>query len=60
MLDTRISNVSRPNDLEMQQILLDFYTSFAIEGYVTLNFYFFFNYLNLLFKYILNTNFKIQ
>ncbi|XP_048270688.1 venom carboxylesterase-6 [Bombus terrestris] len=32
VLDTRISNVSRPNDLEMQQILLDFYTSFAIEG----------------------------
>ncbi|XP_017753075.1 PREDICTED: venom carboxylesterase-6-like [Eufriesea mexicana] len=32
VIDTRSSDVTQPQDVEMQQRLLDFYTSYAIEG----------------------------
>ncbi|XP_017766182.1 PREDICTED: venom carboxylesterase-6-like [Eufriesea mexicana] len=32
VIDTRTSSVTRPSDVQMQQILLDFYTSYAIDG----------------------------
>ncbi|KOC63848.1 Venom carboxylesterase-6 [Habropoda laboriosa] len=32
VLDKTISNTTKPDDLKMQEYLIDFYTSFAIEG----------------------------
>lgn len=31
-LNSIISNVTKPQDLAMQQLLINFYTSFAIQG----------------------------
>ena len=32
VLESEVANTTRPEDLKMQQLLLDFYTSFAING----------------------------